>query len=185
MGVTLCLLRMNENLHRLEEDNLQISEISRKIRKLANFSSAVADGSLSPSEIGGLGEFYFNALELMDNADILAAEVADAHGSYYENLLSDITAREYYQNSSLMNEVSLYFDEDGKLDLTKTKSKIYEEALEDYVEKFVKPTLQEYETELENEKAKLETEAQQLEAEYDALKDARDQAIQRQTIQLA
>lgn len=186
MGVTLFALRMSDNLHQMEQNNLKLTKISRKLRQATQFSSAIADGTINPDEIAGIGrEFFSDAIDFMGYANDTALEVADEQTNYYTSVYGDITAQDYYQNSGLAAQAQLYFDEDGNLDEDAIMTNFYEEALKEYAEEFIAPLLNEMETELQNEKDRLETENEQLSAEYDSLKEAKSQAIQRETISLS
>lgn len=187
MAVTLYVLRMKDNLARMEENKLQMLQNSRTLRKLTNFANAVGDGNITPAEIATIGdEFFEDALEFMDHADATAQAVAADQAGAYESLFGSITASEYYQNSSLMQQAQLYFDPDtGAIDIDKIQSSLYEKTLEDYANEVLMPILKEKEVEIQNENDRLQTEYEQLSAEYDALKQSKSQEIQRQTIQLS
>ena len=187
MAVTLFVLRMRENMAKMQEDQLQMTKNSRTLRRLANFSSAIGDGSINPSEIASLGDDLFgDAIDFMEHSDSTAQQVAAEKASAYEEAYGSISASDYYQNSSLMEQAQLYFDsETGELDMTKIESNLYEETLADYAQEVLAPILKEKETELQNENDRLQTEYEQLSAEYDSLKQSKSQEIQREVIQLS
>lgn len=186
MSVTLCVLRMKENYARMQDDDFQIRKNSRTLQKLANFSTAIANGIITPADLASIGdEFFDDALEFMDHADATAQEIAAEQASAYESLFGSITASEYFQNSGLMQQAQLYFDADNNLDMEKVQSALYEKTLKDYAAEVLAPILKEKEVEIQNENDRLQTEYEQLSAEYDALKQQRSQEIQRQTVQLS
>ncbi len=186
MGVTLCLMRMREDYKRMQEDELKITQNKRLLAKLTKFSSAVGDGNISPAEIAGLDdELFGDAIDFMYNSEAYASENAAAKASEYEETYGQISASDYYQNSELMKQATLYYDDDGNLDMTKIASKIYEEELVEFAQKYLAPAINEMETEIQDENDKLQTEYEQLSAEYDSLKQTKSQEIQRETIQLS
>ena len=86
MSVTLCVLRMKENYARMQDDDFQIRKNSRTLQKLSNFSTAIANGIITPADLASIGdEFFDDALEFMEHADATAQEIAAEQASIYLN----------------------------------------------------------------------------------------------------
>lgn len=186
MGWVLLSFRRNELQNFIQEKQYDLLQISRRMRKLSNFSTAVADGHINPSEIASLGSDLFGeGLDFMVYSNEAAQEAATTMTDYYAGAYQDVTAEQYYNNPALASQAQLYYDESGNLNTDMMYQEFYEEALEDYVNTVVAPQLKELETELENQKTELETELESMEAELQTVKDSVSQQIQNSTIRLS
>lgn len=186
MGWVLLSLRRNELQSSIQDHQYELLQLSSRIRKLGNFSSAIGDGQITPSEIASFGNDLFgDALDFMGYSNEAAMEAAELQTSYYEQVYGDVTA-DQYATSGLSAQASLYFDpETGALNTDAMYQEFYEKALQEYAEQYVMPKLKELETELENQKSELEAQMQSEEAELESVKDSISQSIQNSAIQLS
>ncbi|MBR3605624.1 MAG: hypothetical protein IKL52_06315 [Candidatus Gastranaerophilales bacterium] len=185
MGWITLSLRRAELQASIQDLQCNLLQMSRKMRQLSNFSTAIADGRINPSEISGMGSTVFgDAMDFMYFSDMAAAEAADLQTSYYEQAYSTVTADQYYNNPALASQASLYFDESGALNTDQMYNEFYEEALEEYANEVIMPKLKELEKDLENEKLQMETQLESQEAELESVKENISQSIQSSTIQL-
>ena len=186
MGWVTLSLRRSELQASISDHQLQLLQISRQLRKLANFSNAVGDGKINPNEIASIGtEFFGDGLDFMGYSNEAAMEVAqiqtDEYGYLYENLTMD----EYYNNPNAANGAELYYNpETGALDRDRMYQEFYEEALEQYANEVVLPRLNELEKDLENKKAGIETQLESEKAELESVKQSVSESIQSSTIKL-
>ena len=185
MGWVLLSLRRNDLQTSIQDKQFDLLQVSNKLRKLSNFSNAVGDGHINPSEIASLGsEFFGDGLDFMGYSNQAASEAAGLMTDYYASVYGEVTADQYYNNPSLGAQATLYYDESGNLNLDAMYSEFYEQALEDYVNTVVAPQLNELEKDLQNEKTELEVEIESMEAELDTVKNSISESISNSTIQL-
>jgi len=186
MGWVLLSLRRNELQTSLQQKQLELLQLSTRMRNLSNYSSAIADGQITPYEIGDISsDLMGDALDFMGYSNQAAMEAAELQTSWYEYAYGDVTQAQYNNNPNIANGASLYFDPTtGALNTDMMYQEFYEQALEEYAEKYIMPQLKELETELQNEKTELETNIQAMEAELQTVKDNISESIQNSAIQL-
>ena len=179
-------LRRNELQQSYSQHTYEKLQISRQLRRLSNFSAAVTDGVIDPSEIARMGtELFGDAIDVMYYAHMAADEAAQNQTDIYSTEYDGITQEQYYSGSSAASKAELYFDESGALDLDAIYSNLYDEALKDFAQQKILPMLKDKEEELEEQKTMLETLAEAENAEMQEIKNAMSQAIQEQTIKLS
>ena len=186
MAWLLMSLRRSELTRSVNQHQFEKLQISNQLRKLSSFSLAIGDGSITPSEISSLGsDLFYDSLNFMEASNMAANEVAnyqvDEYGSLYENL----TKEQYYNNPSIAAQAQLYFDENGQLNTSKMYEEFYQQALKEFVEKYVTPALKEKEEELELKQNELEALVESEQAELQTLKQSISSEIQNSTIKLS
>jgi hypothetical protein len=185
MGWVLLSLRRAELQSSIQDKQYDLLQISNRMRKLSNFSNAIGDGNITPSEIASLGtEFFGDGLDFMGYSNEAAQEAASLMTDYYATAYQDVTAEQYYNNQALAAQASLYFDESGNLNTDAMYQEFYQEALEDYVNTVIAPKLKEIEKDMENEKTEIEVELESMKAELDTVKGSISESISSSTIQL-
>ena len=185
MGWGLLSLKRNELQTSIQDKQYDLLQIGNRMRKLSNFSNAIGDGHITPSEIASIGtELFGDGLDFMGYSNEAAMEAATMMTDYYATAYEDVTAEQYYNNPALAAQASLYYDETGALDTDAMYQEFYEEALEDYVNTVMMPKLKELETDLQNEKTEMEVEIESMEAELQVVKENISESIQNTTIQL-
>lgn len=186
VGWIVLSTRRNELLASTQELQNEILQLSSDSRKLSSFSSAIADGSIDPSEMDSIsGSLFEDVLGFMNESAEYANDYAYTIGQEYADQYSNITQQQYYNNSGIASGATLYFDEDGNLDIEKIYNELYEQGLKDYAETYVKPQLSELEEIIQQEKTEKETLLQQEEAELETIKQSISQQISNSTIQLS
>ncbi len=186
MGWITMSLRRSELQRSINDHTYEKLKLSRQLRDLTSFSNAIGDGTISPSEIASLGSDLFGtALDFMGYSNEAAATIASEQTDYYATAYDDITQQQYYNNPSIASQAQLYYDENGNLDTSTMYANFYEKALEEYVEQYITPLLNEKQKEIENKQTELETLVASEEAELQQLKESINQNIQQSTIQLA
>ena len=186
MAWVLLSLRRNELQRSISDHTYESLQLSRQLRKLASFSSAVADGNITPSEIASLGlNLFGDALDFMGYSNDAAAQVAQEQTDYYASAYDTVTQEQYYNNPSLAAQAQLYYDADGNLDTETMYGNFYKEALKEFAEEYIMPILKEKEDEIENKQTELETLIESEKAELDSIKSSTSQEIQRTTIKLS
>ena len=184
MGYILGCLRSSELIHSIQAHELEQMQITRQLRQLASFSSAIGDGTIDPNEIANIGvDLFEDALAFMDGSTYEAVTTAQDQTAYYEGIYMNTTQEQYYA-AGLGQKAGLYTDANGNLNTDMVYQQFYEEALKEYAEKVVMPILKEKEEELQQKKDELTMLIETEQAEYDAIKDARSEQIRRTTIQL-
>ncbi len=169
------LMRMERaaTTQRLNENILKKTQIKRLLTKLGNFASAIGDGQINPTEIGSVGnELFGDALDFMGYGRDVAQGEAQDKTMLYEQAYSDVTAEQYYNNPALASQASLYFDESGSLNTDKMYEEFYEESLKEWAEEYIKPMLNEKETELQNELDSITAECEMDQAYLEQLESA-------------
>lgn len=185
MGWVCLSLRRNELQASVQQRQYELMQISRQMRQLSSYSSMIADGQITPSEIGSIGtDLFDDALDFMGYSNEAAMEAAQLQTDYYSSAYGDVTANQYYNNSALASQASLYFDETGALNTDMMYQEFYEQALKDYAETYIMPKLNELEKDLEEEKTEIETLLESEEAELETVKDSISESIQNSTIKL-
>ncbi len=185
MGWIMLSLRRSELQHDVNDIQFQLTQLNAKKQRLSSFMNAVGDGVITPGEIASLGTSLFgDGLDFMGYSDMAAREAAEQQAADYEYAYSTVTAEQYYNNPALAAQASLYFDENGALDLERMQNEFYEEALKDFVNEYMMPKLNELENEIQNEQTNLETQLQSKEAELESIKGSISSSIQNSTIQL-
>ena len=162
-------------------------QLQREIRELSSFSSAIADGNVTPDELSSLCSHYIGEGINLNNASFeYANENSDNMTNEYLNQFSGLTQDEYYANSSLMQKANLYWNaETGELDEEQIRADLLERYMKEYVQKYVEPELKAYEDEYEEQKIDLETQIQTMEAELQQLDEKISNNIQQGTIKLS
>ena len=187
MAWILLNTRRAELTRSINDLTRQKLQLMREIRNLTSFSSAIADGNVTPDELQSLSSHYIgegiNLNEVTSNyADTHSDELTNTYLDQYSNLTQD----EYFANSSLMQKANLYWDADtGELDGNQIKSDLLEQYMKEYVQKYVEPELKAYEDEYEEQKINLETQIEAQEAELQQLGDKISNNIQQGTIKLS
>ena len=185
MGWIVMTLRQRELQNDIADNQMKLLQMNRELRKLSSFSGAIADGKITPNEIGSLGTNLFgDALDFMGYSTESAAMVAQEQTDYYANAYESLTADQYYQ-SGYGAEAALYKDENGNLNYDQVYNKFLDQALKEYAEEVMMPLLNEKEKAMEQEKTELEALIQSQEAELESVKGSKDQAIQNSTIKLS
>ena len=185
MGWITLSLRRSQLQTSVNDLSFELLQLNQQRTRLSNFSSAIADGKVNPSEIASVGGLLFGeALDFMGNSNVAAQEAAELQTSYYATAFADVTQQQYYNNPSITGGAQLYFDENGELNTEMMQQEFYEEALKDYVETYIMPKVNELEKEMEQKQLQLETELEQKEAELETVKQSVSESIQSTTIQL-
>ena len=185
MGWITLSLRRAELQASIQDLQCNLLQMSRQMRQLSSFATAIGDGKINPSEIADMGTTVFgDAMDFMYYSDMAAAEAADLQTSCYEQAYSTVTAEQYYNNPALTSQATLYFDETGALNTEQMYNEFYEKALEEYANEVIMPKLKKKKKDLENEKAQIETELESQEAELETVKESISQSIQSSTIRL-
>ena len=181
LSLRKCELQRSISDHTYEE-----LQLSRQLRKLASFSNAIGDGTITPNEISSLGtDLFGDALDFMGYSNDAAKEAAQEQTDYYATAYDSITQEQYYNNPGIASRAQLYFNENGELDTDAMFAEFYEEALKEYAQQCIAPMLKAKEEEIEDAKANLETQIQSEQAELQQLDNSISQAIQQETIKLS
>lgn len=185
MGWATLTLRKVSLKQQLNDNSLEQIQLSSIQRRLANFSSAISQGVISPSQIASIGTSLFgDAMTFMENAQDAAMSVATDQANYYTQTYENLTA-DQYASSGLASQAQLYFDpETGSLDYDSILQNFYEENLKEYAEEFA-PILNEKQKEIETEMTNLQTEEESMRAELDQLDNSISSEIQGNTIKLS
>ena len=185
MGWVMLSLRRNELQTDISDMQMQLVQLSNKRDDLTSLSNAIGDGHITPSEIASIGsEFFGDALDFMGYSHDAALELSQEQTDYYSEAYSTVTAEQYYNNPAIGAQASLYFDESGSLDLERMQSEFYEEALEEFVQTYMMPKINELEKAMQAEQTELETQIQAKEAELETVKQSISSGISQTTIQL-
>ena len=185
MGWITMSLRRAELQRSINDHTYEKLKISRQLRDLSSFSTAIGDGTISPEELASFGiDLFGTALDFMGYSNDAATTVATEQTDYYSTAYDDLTQQQYYNNPSIAAQAELYYDESGNLDTTAMYANFYEKALQEYAEKHIMPILNEKQKEIENKQTELETLITSEEAELQQLKESIKQNIQENTIQL-
>jgi len=186
MAWILLNTRRAELTRSINDKTYEKLRLQSEMRKLTAFSSAVADGNITPDELSNLSSHYIGeGINLNDITYDYASDYADLTTADYMDRYSALTEDEYYANSALMQKANLYWDsETGALDETQIKSDLMEQYMKEYVEKYVEPELKAYEDEYEEQKIDLETQIQTEEAELQQLDEKIRNNIQQDVIKL-
>ena len=181
MGWIVLSLRKSELQKSISQHTLENLQLSRQIRQLSNFSNAIGDGKITPSEITSLGSLVFDdALNFMGYSKDAAIEYAQYQTDLYNTAYTDTTQAQL-QNAGL----ALYSDGNGNLNTEALYDKFYEEALEDYAQNYIMPILNELNEDITNKKTELETQIEAERAELEQLDNSISQEIQASTIKLS
>ena len=186
MSWIVMSLRRSELQKSISDHTYEKLKISRQLRQLSNFSSAIADGHITPNEISSLGfEEFGDGMDFMQASNQAAQEKATEMADYYCQTYDGITQEQYYNNSAIASQAQLYFDENGQLDYEAIYNNFYEKALEEFAEQYIAPQLNEYEQDLQQKQTELETLVESEEAELEQLKQSVSQEISNNTIKLS
>ena len=181
MSLRRCELQRSINDHTMEK-----LQLSRQLRRLSSFSTAIGDGSITPSEIASVGKDLFgDALDFMGYSNEVASQKTQEQTDYYSEAYGSITQEQYYNNPSLTAQAQLYYDESGNLDTTTMYQEFYDEALKEFAEEYFAPLLNEKEKEIQDKQTELETLVESEQAELEQLKSSTSQEIQNSTIKLS
>ena len=187
MAWILLNTRRAELTRSINEKTREKLELMREMRNLTSFSSAVADGNISPDELSNLSSHYIGeGMNLNEISFNYADEQSDEMTNYYLDQYSGLTQDEYFANSSLMQKANLFWDADtGELDGNQIKSDLLEQYMKEYVQKYVEPELKAFEDAYEEQKIDLETQIQTMQAELDQLDENIRNNIQKDVIKLS
>ena len=184
MAWLLMALRRSELTQSINSLDYQILQLSRQRRKLSSFMTAIGSGQITPSMITSMScDLFYPALDHMEASNYAADAVANTMCSEYENAYNGLTQQQYL-NSGIAAQTQLYFDDNGNLDMNTLYSKFYEQALKDYVEKYVEPEIKQLEEDIDLQQQQLETERDLEKAELDAIKNSIDEEISNSAIKL-
>ena len=179
-------LRKCELQRSISDHTYEKLQLSRQLRKLSSFSTAIADGTVTPSEIASLGtDLFGDALDFMGYSNDAAKEAAQEQTDYYATAYESITQEQYYSNPGIASQAQLYFNENGELDTDTMFAEFYEEALKEYAQQCIMPMLKEKNEEIEDKMTDLETQVEAEQAELKQLDNSISQAIQQQTVKLS
>ena len=186
MGWITMSLRRAELQRSINDHTYEQLKLTRYLRQLSSFATAIGDGSITPNEIASFGSDLFgDALDFMGYSNEAAATIAQEQTDYYSTAYDDLTQQQYYNNPSIAAQAQLYYDGNGNLDTSTMYNNFYDEALKEYAQNYFMPLLNEKQKEIENKQTELETLIASEEAELQQLKDNIKQKIQENTIQLA
>lgn len=186
MGWITMSLRRAELQRSINDHTYEKMQLSRQLRQLSSFATALGDGQITPDEIASIGtDLFGDALDFMGYSNEAAQQVAQEQTDYYSSAYENLTQEQYYNNSAIAARAQLYYDESGNLDTDAMYSNFLEEALKNYAENYFMPILNEKQKEIENKQTELETLVASEEAELEQLKSSISQNIQNSTIQLA
>ena len=184
MGWVTLSLRKSQLKTSVNDLNFELLQLSQLRTRLSNFSNAIADGKVNPSEIASVGGLLFGeALDFMGHSKDAAMEAAMLQTGLYAEAFADVTQEQYYNNPSITGGAQLYFT-DGQLNTEMMQQEFYEEALKDYVETYIMPKVNEIEKEMEQKQLQLETELECKEQELQAVSQSVSEQIQSSTIKL-
>ena len=186
MGWITLSLRRSQLQTSVNDLSFELLQLNQQRTRLSNFSSAIADGKVNPSEIASVGGLLFGeALDFMGNSRDAAMEAALLQTEMYAGAFADVTQEQYYNNPGITGGAQLYFDPNtGELNTEMMQQEFYEEALKDYVETYIMPKVNELEKEMEQKQTQLETELECKEQELQTVKQSVSENIQNSTIQL-
>ena len=181
MAWLIMSLRRNELQRSINDHTYEKLQISREIRQLSSFASAIGDGKIMPNEIASMGSQLFgDALDFMGFSRDAATAMAEEQTSLYETAYGDVT-QDQLQKAGL----ALYTDGNGNLDTQALYEKFYDEALKEYAETVIKPLLNEKEKDLQDKQTELEVLVESEQAELEQLKGSISSEIQNNTIKLS
>lgn len=186
MTWVMLSLRRNELQHSISDHTYEKLQLSRQLRRLSSFSSAIANGTITPAEIAGLGTSLFgDGLDFMVMSNEEATRVAQEQTDLYSTAYEGITKEQYYNNPSIAAEAQLYFDENDQLNTGAMMANFYKEALKEYAEQVYMPMLKAKEEEIQDQQSNLEALLEAENQELQAVKQSISQAIQEDTIKLS
>lgn len=185
MGWIVLTLRKAELKSKINDNNLEQIQLSRELNNLTSFSTAIADGYITPSEIASFGTSLFgDAMDFMYNSTESAAAVADEQTSYYGSLYDGITQEQYYNNPDVANGAQLYYTADGQFDYDALYNEFLEENLKEYASEYFMPILNEKQKEMEQKLTELQALGEEMNAELQTLDNSISSQIQANTIKL-
>ena len=185
MAWILLNARRAELTRSINDLTYQKLKLQREIRNLTAFSNAIADGNVTPDELSSLSSHFLSqGLELNDTTFGYASDASREMAGHYIDQYSGLTEDEYFQNSTLMNKVNLYWNDEGQLDEEQIGADLLEQYMKEYVQKYVEPELKAYEDEYEEEKLNIETQVEAMETEYNQLGEKISSEIQQDTVKL-
>lgn len=175
---------LTRSINDLTREKLQLT---RKMQELTAFTSAIADGNVTPDELSSMSsEFAIQGIDLNEAAFNYADEHSETMTNVYLDQYSGLTQDEYFANSSLMEKASLFWDaQTGDLDGNQIKTDLMEKYMKEYVNNYVEPQLKAYEDAYNEEKINLETQVQTMQAELQQLDEQVSNNIQQDVIKLA
>lgn len=186
MAWLIMALRRNELQKSINDHTYEKLQLTRQLRQLSSFSSAIGDGNITPNEIGSLGSDLFgDALDFMQYANESATNLAQTQTDYYATVYENLTQEQYYNNPNIASQAQLYYDENGALNTESMYSNFYEEALKEFADKYFAPYLKEKEQEIQDKQTELEMLVEAEQAELDQLKSSISSEIQNSTVKLA
>ncbi len=185
MGWVLLTLRKAELVASTNDRNLKILRLKQELDSLTSFSTAIADGYITPNEIASIRTSLFgDAMDFMYNSTESADAVAQEQTSYYTDVYGNLTEEQYYNNPDIASKAQLYY-KDGELDYDSIYNNFLEENLKEYAAEYYQPLLNEKQKEIENQKLQEETLLKSEEAELQQLDGAISQQIEQNTIHLS
>ena len=184
MAYIFLSARRAELTRSINELNYEKLQIQKERRKLVSFSTAIADGYVTPDELSQLNSHYVKqALNLNESAFMYAEYESTDRTNDYLIQYSGITQDEYFSNSSLMQKANLYWDPDtGDLDADMIKENLMEKLRQEFVEKCIEPSLKALEDEYEERELDIETQVASMEAELKTIDEGIQQKIQNSAI---
>ena len=184
MGWVVLALRKAQLKAKINDNNLAQLQLNRELQNLTSFSTAIADGYITPSEIASIGTSLFgDAMDFMYNSTYSADAVAQEQTSYYTDLYSGLSEEQYYNNPDVASQVQLYY-KDGALDENAIYNEFLEENLKEYASEYFMPILNEKQKEIENQLTELQTLGEAMSKELQAVDDDISNQIQSNTIKL-
>ncbi len=180
--MTWVMLSMRKMQLKQEVADLQFEDvrISQQIQDLANYTSNIADGTITFSEMASCPSSLFGTqLDFMANSAQAAYQSATVKTNAYIQQLAQTNGATGNQYGYAMGTT------DGvNYDATTIFNEIYKEEMKEY-SKQMQEYVNEYEKELEAEQTRIETELQAKEAELRAYEQTISQNIQDSAIKLA
>lgn len=185
MAWVFMSLRKQELKTQINDDQFEILALNRKLRQYNKYSSAIADGTLSPSEVAAMGSGLFaDAIDFMGFSSDTAAQTAQEKTDYYSSMMQQVIDNGG-NGSSIALQYGIYLDENGNLNEEETYQKFYEEALKEYAEEYIAPALKEIETDIETQKTELETQLTAEQAELESIEQSISTEIQKSAPKLS
>ena len=177
--MTWVMLSMRKMQLQQQVSDLQFEDvqISRQIQDLASYSSNIADGTITFSEMASCPSSLFGTqLGFMSNAAAAAYQSATVKANAYMQQLAQTNGQIGNQYGYAMGTTDgTYYD------ATTIFNEIYKEELEQYAEQMQK-YVNNYEKELQAEQTRVETQLTAKEAELQAYEQRISQNIQSDAI---
>ncbi len=179
--MTWIMLSMRKMQLQHEVSDLQYEDvqISNQIQDLASYTSNIADGTITYSEMASCPSSLFGTqLDFLANSASAAYESATTKTNAYIQQLAQTNSTTGNQYGYAMGTT-----DSTSYDATTIFNEIYQEELEEYAEQ-MQQYVNEYEKELEAEQTRVETQLEAKEAELQAYEERISQNIQNDAIKL-